>query len=229
MEDISVAQALADFAQRHSGVIIESTSATVVIYTGDLYNVVGSTPDPKINGVTWKQLLINNGIGTNSNDHCYATLPLPTGSSSHPNFSVGGHMTPNSDGSVPTGGSCYLMPLCYWHNSTSNNGVPFPHSPDTMLQLSGYMQSDLAATFVARMPSAAPYTLVGAHDGNVFTADVAGPDVASSWVGQKDAATGGAFPEHYILFRQIREKGLIKYVIEDARVPDPASKQGDQG
>lgn len=225
MEDISAAQALANFAQLHAGIIIQSTSATVVTYAGDLYNVIGSTDDPKIDGASWKQLLIDKGIGTGANDHCYVTspLPAPTEKTTHPEFNVGGHMTINSDGSVPAGGTCYLMPLCKWHNSASRT-MAFSHSLTTILKLSGYMQAELAATFLARMPSSAPYTLVGVNGSNVFTADVDGLDTVSAWKGQQDASIGGSFPEHYILFRQIREGDKVSYIIEDTRLPDVAAK-----
>jgi hypothetical protein len=222
MQDRSAAQAFADFAARYGNMRIQSTGAAVVSHSGPLYNVDGSTPDPKIAGVTWKQLLINHGIGSLGNNHCYATTPLPGVPSSHPSFDVGGHVTTNSSGAVGTGGFCYLMPLCTWHNSTARNHQPFSPSPKVMLKLTGYMQAELAATFVARLPTDAPYTLVGAHGTEVFTADLEQPQVGTVWASQKDAVTGGPFPEHYLLFRQIRENGTISYVLEDAQLPDRA-------
>lgn len=215
MNENIAAQALADFVSRYSGIHIESTSATPVNYSGVLYNVDGSTPDPKINGVTWKQLLIYYGINSN----CYVTHPLPGGGTSHPQFSVGGHMTANSNGSVPTGGSCYLMPLCYWHNSTSNNGVAFQHSNTYMLQLSGYMQGELAATFLARMPGDAPLRIVGA-DGGLLSIQPADDAILSA---MKTAAVTEedqiALPSHYIVLRQVEEAGVIRYVIDQVSLP----------
>ena len=87
-------------------------------------------------------------------------VPLPPGGTTHPGFSVGGHVTPNADGNVPTGGDCYLMPLCSWHNSTARDGQVFQHTQTQMLELSGYMQGEPAATFLARMPGEAPLSLV---------------------------------------------------------------------
>jgi hypothetical protein len=215
MTEHIAAQALAEFFSRYSGIHIESTSATPVNFGGILYNVDGSTWDPKINGVTWKQLLINYGINSN----CYVTHPLPGGGTSHPQFSVGGHMTVNQNGSVPTGGSCYLMPLCYWHNSTSNNGVPFQHANTIMLQLSGYMQGELAATFLARMPGDAPLRIVGA-DGALLTIQPADEAVLST---MKTAAVGEepeiSLPPHYIVFRKVEEAGRTRFVIDQAFLP----------
>ncbi|MGN7293138.1 hypothetical protein [Rhizobium sp. SAFR-030] len=216
MLDRSAADALMEFAQRYGNIRLQSTSATVVTYAGTLYNVDGSTYDPKIGGVTWKQLLVNSGI----NGNCYVTAPLPTVASSHPGFDVGGHMTTNSHGKVVTGQSCYLMPLCSWHNSTSRNHQAFSHTQTRMLELSGYMQAEPAATFLARMPTDAAYTLVGADGPQLFTADLAEPHVDALWGDSRDAVEGGTFPEYYLLFRQIREDGVISYVIDSSRLPE---------
>jgi hypothetical protein len=215
MNENIAAQALADFVSLYSGIHIESTSATRVNYSGILYNVDGSSPDPKIKGESWRQLLIINGINSN----CYVTHPLPGGGTTHPQFSVGGHMTVNSDGSVPTGGSCYLMPLCYWHNSTSNNGVPFQHTNTLMLQLSGYMRGELAATFLARGAGDAPLRIVGA-EGDELTIHPADRTVFNA---MKTAAvtdeTQLSLPPHYIVFRQIEDAGRIRYVIDEVSLP----------
>jgi hypothetical protein len=98
---------LKQFVARYGDMKIQSTSAKVVYYADDLYNVDGSSDDPYIDGKKWKPLLEARGISGN----CYANTPVPQGSTSHPAFSVGGHVTPNADGDVPTGGDCYLMPL----------------------------------------------------------------------------------------------------------------------
>ncbi|MFC6663795.1 hypothetical protein [Deinococcus multiflagellatus] len=130
-------------------------------FTGDLYNVVGSTYDPKHVpghlGESWKALLISMGIAASS--PCYVTNDPAPPDKSHPAFSVGGHMTVQSDGSVPNR-TCFLMPLCSWHNSTSRDGIRFTHTLTQMLQLTGYMLGELAATFQLRLPSDAPYALL---------------------------------------------------------------------
>lgn len=216
MADQTAAQALATFVSQYSGVNIQSTSAQVVNFSGVLYNVAGSTPDPPIGGVTWKQLLINYGISGN----CYVTSPLPTTSTSHPQFSVGGHMTTNAAGTVPTGGHCYLMPLCFWHNSTSKNGVPFQHvNNDTMLQLDGYMQADLAATFIARMPGAAPLRVVGLQDGQIMIQPADTQVLSAMKAGQIGAERQTPMPEHYVVLRQVEEAGRIQYVIDEVALP----------
>lgn len=136
---------------------IESTSATKVTYSGVLYNVDGSSGDPTIDKQSWKALLIENGI----DGDCYVTSPLPsTTGTSHPGFDVGGHMTPNSDGKVATGGSCYLMPLCAWHNNKARDGQPFSHTETEMLQLEGYMEGEAAVSFRARMEDPLPYSAI---------------------------------------------------------------------
>jgi hypothetical protein len=215
MNENIAAQALADFVSRYSGIHIESTSATPVNYSGVLYNVVGSNKDPEIKNEGWKQLLISNGINSN----CYVSHPLPGAGTTHPQFSVGGHMTVNSNGSVPTGGSCYLMPLCYWHNNSARNGVAFQHTNTYMLQLSGYMQGELAATFLARGAGDAPLRIVGA-EGDEMTIQPADRAVFNA---MKTAAvtdeTQLSLPPHYIVFRQVEDAGHIRYVIDEVSLP----------
>ncbi|WP_341712966.1 hypothetical protein [Erythrobacter sp.] len=199
------------FADRYAGLQIESTGATAVNYSGVLYNVKGSTPDPKIGGLTWKALLERYGIS----GACYANTPTAPSDSSHPDFSVGGHVTPNKDGSVPTGGNCYLMPLCYWHNGKANDEKAFNHSQTAMLQLSGYMTGDLAATFMARMAGAAPLALVQLDDSGLAYRSIADDpgaiDDALQAVGAKPA---------YILLRRRGEGDTATYTIERSQFAD---------
>lgn len=209
------AQILKQFYENFGDAVLKSTSATVVQYPGTLYNVDGSTDDPKIDGVTWKQLLIDNGI----NGNCYVTSPLPTDDSSHPSFNVGGHMTPNSDGSVAIGGICYLMPLCSWHNSKQRDGVPFAHTETTMLQLSGYMQAEPAATFLARQPGDAPYTMVGADGTQLTVHPIGKAQVAALKTARPLAAGEMSGPAHYLIFRQVHDGDAIRYVIDHASLP----------
>jgi hypothetical protein len=163
IEETPEKQTVLDFVERYNKIGVESTGAQVVNFSGGLYNVDGSTYDPKgvpgNPGVTWRQLLINFGI----NHNCYVTN-TPAGGS-HPDFSVGGHMTTSSNGYVQPGGTCYLMPLCYWHNSTSKNGILFTHTQTSMLQLTGYDQAELAATFQLRLPSGEPFALLYYSEG----------------------------------------------------------------
>ncbi|MDH4414988.1 MAG: hypothetical protein QE484_16895 [Rhizobium sp.] len=215
MSDQIAAQALAEFAERYSGIHVESTGATPVNYAGILYNVDGSSGDPDIGGYTWKGLLQAYGI----NGPCYVTAPLPGGASTHPQFNVGGHMTTNADGSVQFGGYCYLMPLCSWHNSKARDEVPFQHALTSMLQLSGYMQGDLAATFLARMPGDAPVRIVGAEGKTLTLQATDSTTLSQAMAADVTESLPIILPEHYLVFRQVREPGRMRYVIEAASLP----------
>ena len=150
------------FVAQYRGKMILSTGAQVIDFPGDLYNVTGSTKDPKAvrdyKGLAWKALLKKYPEFTAVN--CYVTNPLPTKSSSHPGFNVGGHMTPNPSGVVQYGAESYLIPLCKWHNSTRRNGVAFSHSNTKVLKLTGYMQGDAAITFALRMDNDNKHTIL---------------------------------------------------------------------
>jgi hypothetical protein len=90
------------------------------------------------------------------NRDCYVTAPAPIGKNKHPDFQVGGHMTPTEGGRVHEGVSCYVLPLCRYNNSQNEN-TPFEYAGNTRMQLrDGFMEGDLAVTFLARMPAAAP-------------------------------------------------------------------------
>ncbi|QKG72235.1 hypothetical protein [Erythrobacter mangrovi] len=213
-ERVDAVASLKAFADRHSGLQIESTGATVVTYSGVLFNVKGSTPDPKIGGLTWKALLERYSV----DGWCYADTPPAPGGSSHPDFSVGGHVTPNEDGSVPTGGTCYLMPLCYWHNGKANDGQPFEHSETRMLQLTGYMTGDLAATFIARMAGAAPLALVYLDEtGLAFRSLADEPEAVDAAL--ETAAAGGGKPAH-VLLRRRGAGETATYTIDRAQFAD---------
>ncbi len=93
--------------------------------------------------------------------NCYVTNP--GGEGSHPNFCVGGHMTIHADGGV-VDNTCYLMPLCSWHNNTARDGVAFDHAETRMLQLTGYDPGELRVTFELRLPSNQPYAVLFYHD-----------------------------------------------------------------
>jgi len=206
----NIEQALRDFAIRYRDIRLFSTGASVVDYEGVLYNVEGSSDDPDIDGANWKELLIRKGI----DGDCYVTDPLPDrDGTSHPGFNVGGHMTPNADGHVPHGGICYLMPLCKWHNSTGRDGTPFVHEETRMLELSGYMEGDIAATFAARMPGDAAYRLVSVEGGGVTARAIDEPQLHLF-------NAGPGLPASYLVFRQVEEGGVVRFEIEDARFQD---------
>ncbi|MEO5712058.1 MAG: hypothetical protein ABIT37_01085 [Luteolibacter sp.] len=209
----NIQQALKNFAARYQGIGLFSTGFNVVNYARVLYNVEGSTDDPAISGGGWKKLLTDNGIDGN----CYVTSPSPDrDGTSHPGFDVGGHMTPNADGHVANGGICYLMPLCKWHNSTRRDGTPFEHEETEMLKLSGFMESDLALTFAARLPGDAAYRLVSVEGDALAVRPINAPQLHLF-----DARVAGpALPPNYLLFRQVEEGGAVRFVIEDSRFQD---------
>ena len=206
----NIEQALRDFASRYHGIGLFSTGATALDYDGVLYNVEGSTGDPDIDGANWKKLLITKGI----DGDCYVTDPLPDrDGTSHPGFNVGGHMTPNANGRVPLGGTCYLMPLCKWHNSTRRDGTAFAHEKTRMLKLSGYMEGDLAATFAAREIGDAPYRLVSVEGDGVVARTLDQPPLHLF-------NAGFAPPASYLVFRRVEKDGVVGFKIEEARFPD---------
>ncbi|MCB1206944.1 MAG: hypothetical protein KDN18_22010 [Verrucomicrobiae bacterium] len=213
---MAIEMALRRFYDLNGGVGLLSTGARVVPYAGVLYNVVGSTDDPDIDGASWKQLLIRNG----SNGDCYVTDPLPDrAGTSHPGFDVGGHMTPNRDGQVARGETCYLMPLCKWHNSTQRDGTPFEHEETTMLELSGFMEGELAATFAARMPGDAEYRLVSVEGETLNSRALEAPMVDLFNVQRDTGVAAPGLPSTYLRFRRVEEGGVVRFVIDDARLP----------
>lgn len=143
------------FLERSMDKTLFSTGARLVDFEDVLYNISGSTDDPQEvrdhEGKDWRNLLIS--FESLSDAHCYVDNVPPEGSSSHPNFSVGGHMTPNPSGEVEKGGVSYLMPLCYWHNHTARNYKAFEHDETTMLELTGFMEGETPITFLMRLPA----------------------------------------------------------------------------
>jgi len=208
-------QALREFVTRYGDHELRSTGAKVVNYSGKLYNVSGSKDDPKIDGQNWKALLISEGIDAD----CYVAdpLPKPTDTTSHPDFSVGGHMTANPDGSVSKGGTCYLMPLCYWHNSTSKNGIAFAHTQTKMLELSGYMEKDTALTFLARFPAKEPISVIYSDHGQWKQTRLSGgqADVKAALLTEGKAAVE---PSHYVVFERGVRDGQTIYKVCDAHL-----------
>lgn len=207
-------QAIANFVHAYKGQFIQSTSAVVVNYSGVVYNVEGSTGDPKINGASWKGLLQANGI----NGPCYVTAPA-AGGHTHDQFNVGGHMTLNADGSVLVGGSCLLMPLCSGHNSTSMNRTPFQHQATTMLQLNGYMQMDIALTFMARMDENIETSMI--YKGVDQSWNLAGTKHAAQNIKtlNLDAVGSSQAPEQYVTFHRVIENGKTGFRIGEVTLP----------
>ena len=216
------AERLARFAERFESLPITSTAAAIVSYSGALYNVDDSTGDPLIDGLKWKQLLITmsaKSAGCKIVQACYADTPVATTGSSHNEFSVGGHVTPNSSGVVAKGGSCYLMPLCSWHNSKARDGQAFGHANTCMLQLSGYMQSEPFASFMARMDGAAPAAIVYAGEEGLEQRVLEHPGHAPVEALELAGAGEGGLPESFVILQRVEEDGETFYRIVDSRTP----------
>lgn len=214
MTDIQGIYPVAEFVKSLNEPGLLSTSCQVVSYNGKLYNVNGSTRDPKM-GESWKQLLINYGINRN----CYVTSP-PAGGKSHPQFDVGGHMTPNQDGSVPDGGQCYMMPLCHGHNAKSMDGKAFSHTETKILKLSGYMQGELAATFQLRLPSTDPYAVLYYADGDWKYKNLSEEQAADLRANVFDKIGGGQVIEHYALVKRVQKDSQTLHNLQSFKLPE---------
>jgi len=197
------------FFDAHKKLKLYSTGSKVVHISDDLYNVDGSSCDPGLDK-SWKQLLINNGI----NKPCYVTNNDKPGKS-HPNGWLGGHMTKDQTGQVPNGGSCYLMPLCSWHNSTARNGVAFKHTETEMLLLTGYMNCDTALTFSLRQEETdAPFRIGTFEDGALNVKNLSQNEFKSH-TAKMSALDARTEPPHVILekviggFRFVSASGLL--------------------
>lgn len=202
---------LARFVEDFGGATIRSTSAEVVDFYGELYNVDGSSPDPKIDGLSWRALLKAHGIDGN----CYVTNQ-PDSEGSHPDFSVGGHMTPNSDGQVPFGGDSYLMPLCSWHNSTARNGVAFQHTETRVIKLSGFLQNELPETFMARMPSTERHSIVYSDHGRIAHADLLIEDAKAAETDCLSESVLGCRLREFVLFEREEDESSDYRIIKSS-------------
>ena len=209
METIQGLDAVRKFVERNAEQGIETTGASVVSCSAGLYNVCGSTDDPPHvpghENATWKGLLQAYKI----DGQCYVTNPGAEGT--HPQFLVGGHMTTDAKGVVAPKGSCYLMPLCKWHNSTSKDGILFDHTETAMLQLTGYMVGELAVTFRLRMPNAAPYALLYYANGAWDYQDLSAGAAAEVKAGRLPATLPGEV-NHYVLIERIRTDQTLHYI-----------------
>ena len=214
--DVLTDNTISEFFRQNASAEFESTSAEKVTYSRDLYNVKGSTPDPKIGGKKWKKLLKDYNI----TGRCYVTNQKPPSGTSHEHaeFDVGGHVTPNQDGIVNKGQSCYLMPLCTWHNSTSRDGKNFEHSKTSMLKLNGYMQGEPPETFLARMPSAQPYSLIFRGEGDWHAQNLSGDSAEALLAGRSSNDLPGAAPTEYVLLKRVTRGDRQVLVVEENRL-----------
>lgn len=197
---------------------LRSTGAALATLSSPVYNVDGSRDDPKHvpkhENEAWKQLLI--GLGVSAASPCYVTNAVAPKDSSHPEFSVGGHMTTDATGEVPVGGTCYLMPLCNWHNNKARDGVKFEHVLTQVVKLTGYMKGELAATFQLRLPTDDPFAVLyyaGADQGWKYRNFVQDPSE------QLEQAFPGETPPD--LFVVIERSGgpQVTHAVRDVRLP----------
>ncbi len=193
---------------------IKSTGAALVNYAGVLYNVDGSSSDPQIDGRSWKRLLIDYGIDSD----CYVTNATP-GRNSHPTFNVGGHMTPNSDGRVEPGEDSYLMPLCSWHNSKARDGVAFSHDHTLMLKLFGYMQSEPAASFLARLPSEERFAIVYEDGATLKNANLTPHQADAALSGVLSIGTSERELGPFVLLERVEQDDDFRYQVVRSRLP----------
>ena len=224
MNELQQLKAVIEWVERRDGPpIIESTGAQVVKTSPNpIYNVDGSSDDPKIHGDSWKRLFIAvmAKAGATYPDACFVSPTAPA-HDSHPGFRLGGHMTQNPNGTV-SGGTCYLMPLCSWHNSKARDGVPFVPIQSTMVQLTGYLLAEPAALFAARLDGTARQALVyGTALGDV---DFASLDDDADLMGHtklfENASISGhdKKPDTYVRLRRIEHDGRTAYEIVESRI-----------
>lgn len=223
MNEVQQLKMVIERVERQKGPpIIESTGATVVSSSPNpIYNVDGSSDDPKIHGDSWKKLFVAvmAKAGAFYPNNCFVS-PTSPAHDSHPGFRLGGHMTQNQNGSA-TGGTCYLMPLCSWHNSKARDGVPFVPVQPTMVQLTGYLLAEPAALFAARLDGEAAHALV--YGTELDEVDFRGLDEAPELEREKlfeNASVSGedGKPDTYVHLRRIETEGRTAYEIVDRRL-----------
>ena len=214
MNDLASSTNLAKLIDQWGTVGIKSTGASLVNYSGVLYNVDGSSTDPQIDGNSWKRLLLSHGI----DEPCYVANQTPAGNS-HPDFNVGGHMTPKADGFVEVGTDSYLMPLCSWHNSKARDGVAFQHDKTLVLKLSGFMQSEIAASFMARLPSEESFAIVYSSGGRWENANLTAQQAAAVEAGNLPSVLKLKEPSPYVLLERKERENQSRYFVRKSDLP----------
>jgi hypothetical protein len=221
MQAIPGIKRVLDFVKRSTGLNLYSTGSKVINFSGDLYNVTGSTKDPKSIprhlGDSWKNQLIAAGLG---GEDCYVTNSPAKKKSSHPNFLVGGHMTTKRNGVVAVGADSYLMPLCKWHNSTKRDGVAFEHTKTKMLKLSGYMQGELASSFLlrSRVPVPEPFGIMYFDQKTMVWSHMNLNSAQALKLGSKESVIDDT-DQVYVLFER-KNVGESSYIINDVNLPE---------
>lgn len=223
MTEYTELELLHKFVEKCGTLHVESTGASITYQSDTMYNVDGSDNDPKKIpkhvGSNWRPLMIALGISASSK--CYVTTAKPAPAASHPNFNAGGHVTPNSDGTVAAGGTCYLMPLCSSHNGKSFDEVAFTHTETKMVELTGYMEpAELPATFMARLPSEETFAVLYPTNDGWQSKKLHADDAADLSLVDLPGCEGSGAPEHYVLIERQEEPMRSIYVVREANLPD---------
>ena len=106
--------------------------------TADFANVIGSSSDPKVDGLAWINLWKRTYPGVSVTE-C-SSLDFPTGFQCTTNF-VGGHVILGQTASMVAQGSnsVYIIPICQKHNK--NNGVyMMPITEGRAVRLNNYLK-----------------------------------------------------------------------------------------
>lgn len=225
MDNAELLELLTENALTRDGkLIIESTSAIMVKgVKNPLYNVSKSSNDPRPGGTSWVDLFyitMDKASGTYSKK-CFVDPKTvkngpPNTGGNHDDPEVGGHMTNNADNSV-SHGTCFLMPLCKWHNHYKRNHLAYTPIQNTMVQLGGYMPGEPAALFAATLDAVAPYVIVHSEDGGFGYMPLAdeprgGPQVLLEREFEK---TDNMHPASYIALRRTKHEDRFVYEIAE--------------
>ncbi len=175
---------------------------------GSLFNVIGSTDDPEVDGLNWKNLFLSYFPDA---DECYVISGnTPVRGKSHPQFDVGGHVCTGSSRELKPNEDCYLMPLCKAHNNGNDYEFITYHTP--ILKLKGYMTADVALTFMARMDDELPYSLVFSQGDNWFHANISHQRMLHIIESESLDDLGFGNLEDHILLKRHEDEGLLRVV-----------------
>ena len=81
------------------------------------------------------------------------------------------------------------------------------------------MEGELAETFAARMPGDAEYRLVSVEGETLNSRALEAPMVDLFNVQRDTGVAAPGLPSTYLRFRRVEEGGVVRFVIDDARLP----------
>lgn len=145
------------------------------------------------------------------------TNPTPDGNT-HPQFNVGGHMTPDPEGYVAYGADSYLMPLCSWHNQKNRDGVDFKLRNSLVLRLSGYMMGEVAASFTARLPAKERFAIINTDDDEIKSINLSDKDEKNVEKGRLRESGLRYDPEKFVLIERIHQDTDYRYFLRDTEL-----------